>query len=194
MNCPGSSPGPSSHLPGVMLPRHELPKNWHTSTVQGGGLPHLPPLRLVLPKRTEYPCLHCSPRGEPASVPSVGSVVRTHLLLLLILSPVLCDGPSGEPVCTPLKWGRDRGTTLTPCGGQVFQSSPVGHLHARRRVNIPCFIVSHGVVLTTQIYPPSVLLFFSRVRLLGDLATYTSVLFSLLPLPWAGNELLLTRH
>ena len=117
VNFPGTRPSLSLHQPEVMLSKHDPPKNWHTSTIRVGGRPQLPPLRLVLPKRTEYQCSQCSPHGQPASMLNVGSDLHTHPLLLILWSSVPCAGPTGEPVRTPRKWGRDRGTTLTPCEG-----------------------------------------------------------------------------
>ena len=52
-----------------------------------------------------------------------------------------------------------------PAKGQVFKSSPDGHLHARRRVDIPCLTVNYMVVLTTRACLPSILLFLLCVHL-----------------------------
>ena len=105
----------------------------------------------------------------------------TRLLLMLIRSLVPCAGPLRGPVCILPKWGvgEDKDITLPPTRGQVLQSSPVGHLHARRRVDAPCVTINHEVVFTTQAFLLSILFSLSRVHLLGELAMHSGVPFPL---------------
>ena len=67
-------------------PHIDLPERWHTSTVRGRRRLQHSPLQLVPPKRADYPCSHCSPCGQPASVLLQGVLLATRPMLLLIRS------------------------------------------------------------------------------------------------------------
>ena len=99
-------------------------------------------------------------------------------------------------MCILPKWGvgEDKDITLPPTRGQVLQSSPVGHLHARRRVDAPCLTVNHEVVFTNQAFLLSIIFSLLACPSAWRVGYARQRTVSPVRLPQAGNGLLLTRH
>ena len=140
------------------------PRNWHASTVWGGGDYNKLPLRLVLPKCPEYPCSQCSPPGQSAICSDLTGGIPCY-------PPAVAANPVLSALCWaleragmhPAEVGEGSRHCPDPLWGQVFQSSPVEHPHTSQRLDVPCLTNTERAVIATQACPPSILFSFSRV-------------------------------